>query len=77
MDGDVVGVGDGDSGWGGFAGFYAAGIAGAVCCCCGDGDGEAADAVAGGRWGVAFEVGIGCGCGVEDVAEGAGNETHG
>lgn len=73
MDGDGLGDGDGGSGRGGF-GFDAAGVAGAVCCW-GGGDGEAADAVAGGDWDGAFE--IGGGCGMEDVAEGAGNETHG
>ena len=77
VDGDVVGVGDGDcgSGWRGFAGFDAACVARAVCCCCGDGDGEAADAVAGGGGEGAREVGGGCG--VDDGAEGAGDETHG
>ena len=74
MNGDELGLGFGDGGRRGRFGFDAAGIAGTGCCCCGR-DIEAAAAMAGGDWSSAFE--IGSGCGMEDVAEGAGQETHG
>ena len=77
MDGDGFGLGDGDGRRGrGIFGFDAAGVAGTVCCCCGGRrDIEAAAAMAGGDWSGAFEVESGCR--VEDVADGAGEETHG
>ena len=77
VDGDGLGFGDGDGGrGGGIFGFDAAGVARTVCCCCGGRrDIEAAAAMTGGDWSGAFEVESGCR--VEDVAEGAGKETHG
>ena len=76
MDADGLGYGFGDGGRRGVFGFDAAGVSGTGGCCCGGrGDIEAAAAMAGGLWSSTFEMESRCW--VEDVAEGAGKETHG